>query len=68
MNKTCKNKCSHYFNLKGDRNTHLQKGCSIFTKYYMEYCWITSACQTPMETHGVINMELPISFLQSKKL
>ena len=29
MNKTCKNKCSHYFNLKGDRNTHLQKGCSI---------------------------------------
>lgn len=35
---------------------------------WMEYCWITSACQTPMETHGVINMESPISFLQSKKL
>ncbi len=23
-------------------------------KYYMEYFWIASACQTPMETHGVI--------------
>ncbi len=50
-----------------ENNTHLQKGFHS-TKYYMEYCWITSACQTPMETHGVINMELPISFLQSKKL
>ena len=34
MNKTCKNKCSHYFNLKGDRNTHLQKGCSILLSIY----------------------------------
>ena len=34
----------------------------------MEYFWIANACQTPMETHGVMNLALHISFLQSKKL
>lgn len=37
-------------------------------KYYMEYFWIASACQTPIGMHGVMNMELPISSLQLKKL
>lgn len=44
MNKTCKNKCSHYFNLKGDRNTHFPKGCSIL----LSIIWNTAGSQVPV--------------------
>ena len=29
----------------------------VWEKYYMEYFWIESVCQTPMEMHGVMNMK-----------
>ena len=38
-------------------------------KYYMEYCWIASACQSRLNGDAWrMNMELPISFSQSEEI